>query len=164
MKKANSEVTQERLDSLLRLDAEAGQFFWIDREDEDEDEAAGRLLPNGYRYIMIDGLNYGAHRLVWFVTTGQWPIGQIDHRDGDHDNNRHSNLRDLSHAHNQQNRRVASACNETGLLGVRFRRGRYWSQITIDKKARHLGCFSTGQEAHQAYLDAKRANHPGCTI
>ncbi|MFX4377260.1 HNH endonuclease, partial [Acinetobacter baumannii] len=41
--------------------------------------------------------------MAWLYVHGVHPTGQIDHIDGDPLNNRISNLRDVSHAVNQQN-------------------------------------------------------------
>ena len=38
------------------------------------------------------------------------------------------------------------------------------SRIVVDKKEIQLGMFSSENEAHEAYLQAKRKYHEGCTI
>ena len=40
----------------------------------------------------INGKFYHLHRLVWFYSTGAWPIGVIDHVNRDRADNRISNL------------------------------------------------------------------------
>lgn len=42
--------------------------------------------------------------------------------------------------------------------------GRWRGQIVLNGKSKHLGCFATEEEAHEAYLAAKRQIHIGCTI
>jgi hypothetical protein len=44
-----------------------------------------------------------AHRLVWFVTYGKFPNGDIDHLNGDRSDNRIENLRDVTRRANLQN-------------------------------------------------------------
>ena len=46
--------------------------------------------------------------------------------------------------------------NSTGLTGVTIRRGRYEAGITINGRSMYLGTFNTAEEAHGAYLEAKR--------
>ena len=49
-----------------------------------------------------------------------------------------------------------TAKNATGLTGVRILRGRYEARITINGRSMYLGAFNTAEEAHGAYLEAKR--------
>ena len=46
--------------------------------------------------------------------------------------------------------------NSTGVTGVTIRRGRYEAGITINGRSMYLGTFNTAEEAHGAYLEAKR--------
>jgi hypothetical protein len=45
-----------------------------------------------------------------------------------------------------------------------LRSERWCAQITLNGRAHHIGNFDTKELAHAAYLNAKRALHPGCTI
>ena len=49
-----------------------------------------------------------------------------------------------------------AAKNATGLTGVTIRRGKYEAGITINGRSMYLGTFNTAEEAHGAYLEAKR--------
>ena len=96
-------------------------------------------------------------------------MGNIDHINGARNDDRLANLRDVSQAVNVQNIREARGHSHSGLLGaskMHNRRGtKLWAaRIVVDGLARHLGYFSSGEEAHQAYLSAKRKMHEGCTI
>ena len=46
--------------------------------------------------------------------------------------------------------------NSTGLTGVTIRRGKYEAGITVNGRSMYLGTYSTAEEAHGAYLEAKR--------
>ena len=46
--------------------------------------------------------------------------------------------------------------NATGLTGVTIRRGKYEAGITIHSRSMYLGTFNTAEEAHGAYLEAKK--------
>ena len=46
--------------------------------------------------------------------------------------------------------------NSTGLTGVTIRRGKYEAGITVNGRSMYLGTFNTAEEAHGAYLEAKR--------
>lgn len=102
-----------------------------------------------------------AHRLAWLYMTGEWPRQEIDHIDGDRANNKWLNLRDVDHATNMQNRRVAQSNNVGGFLGV-SRRAESIHIAYVGTK--YIGSFRTPEEAHAAYVQRKRAAHDGCTI
>jgi hypothetical protein len=57
-------------------------------------EIAGHVKADGYRYIEIDGVEYKACDLAWLYVHGAWPIGEIQHINGNRDDNRLVNLRD----------------------------------------------------------------------
>jgi hypothetical protein len=90
----------------------------------------------------------------------------IDHRDTCRTNNRLANLRDATRSVNAQNLRAARSNNSScGLLGVTWNRGRWTAQISPPGGPRtYIGRFDTAEQAHAAYLDAKRRLHAGCTL
>ena len=51
---------------------------------------------------------------------------------------------------------TSKAQNSTGLTGVTIRRGKYEAGITVNGRSMYLGTFNTAEEAHGAYLEAKR--------
>lgn len=118
-----------------------------------------------YRLIRVGGFVCLAHRVIWLMQTGEWPLYQVDHRDGDGLNNRWANLRDITPGENQQNRVGPQKNNTTGFLGVTRRpNGKFVAGIKTHGKRRHLGEFTTAEEASAAYIAAKRQIHPACTI
>jgi len=133
-----------------------------------EGDEAGSLKDDGYVVIYVLGKPYKAHRLAWLYVNGEFPAGEIDHIDGNKMNNAIINLRDVSREINQQNRRHAKAGNPAGFLGVTVdqKTGKYLARITKTgaKTSTSLGRFDTPEEAHAAYVAAKRVLHEGCTI
>jgi hypothetical protein len=120
---------------------------------------------SGYRRVMLRRRNRLAHRLAWFLVTGEWPKNTIDHINGNKSDNRWANLRDVAVQTNSQNERRARRNNRSGFLGVRKNRvGMYVAAIGIDYGKRHLGSFKTPEEAHAAYIAAKRLHHEGNTL
>lgn len=169
-------LTQEILKELLHYDSETGIFIWKDRpiysiekfhsstwNTRYAGKKAGVLTKDGRIRITINYKRYLAHRLAWLYIYGSFPKNQIDHKDGNPLNNKINNLREANHSENSQNQRKALSNNKsTGLLGTFLdkRDGRIYARIMINKKFIHLGCFKTKEEAHQAYLIAKRNIHP----
>lgn len=166
-------ITLARLREVLAYEPQTGIFTW--RVTMGSRAIVGaiagcrkRLRSGKYRIeIEIDGRRYKAHRLAWFYVTGEWPSLQIDHEDGDSENNRFLNLRDVTNATNAQNRKTAGPRSTTGLLGVlRLRQGHrtYWqSKIMANGVSHYLGTFPTPEAAHAAYMVAKRQLHPEST-
>jgi hypothetical protein len=131
----------------------------------------GVQRPDGYIQIMIDGKIYLAHRLAWLYVHGVMPKKNIDHINGVKTDNRIENLRDVAQSVNLQNlQRARKNRKSSRLLGVSHsNRGTclarpYRARIVVDGRELSLGTFATEQEAHQAYLAAKRIHHEGCVI
>jgi hypothetical protein len=100
------------------------------------------------------------------VRHGEWPAQQIDHINMNRTDNRIANLRSVSPRVNSENRRTAQSQNLVGLRGVSWRdHCKKWrSRITVHGVEHRLGQFDTAEDAHAAYLEAKRRLHEGCTI
>jgi len=163
-------IQHEELRTLLKYDPGTGLFTRLKttggRYGAKAGTVAGGPFKDGYTLISVKSVQYRAHRLAWFYMTGNWPVGEIDHINGQRSDNRWSNLRDVPAQMNAQNKRTAQRNSRTGLLGASWssRDRRYVARIRIDGKYRSLGGFDTAEEAHAAYIKAKRISHQGCTI
>lgn len=163
-------ITRERLQELLHYDSGTGEFTWAQaRGVFKAGDKCPRMTKNGYKRVSLDGHCYLQHRLAWLWVYGYFPVGQIDHINGIRTDNRIANLRDVSAFENQQNLKSAQRNNRScGLLGVTYTRvcpSRPWkASIRANGKNHFLGHFNTPEDAHAAYLSAKRRLHPGTTI
>jgi len=159
-------ITAERLRELAHYCPETGEFTHLQSKGRKKaGMRAGSLRNDGYIYIMFGGVRALAHRFAWLYMTGNWPVQEIDHIDGNKRNNAFSNLRDVDRSLNTQNQNRAKVNNKIGLLGVtQLKTGKFVATIMLRGKRHYLGVFKSPQEAHQAYLNAKRAIHDGCTI
>lgn len=160
-----SELTAEVLRSVLDYNPETGVFTWrVKAGVRMPGTIAGSPDSLGYIKIAFRKKDYRAHRLAWLYVYGEWPADMVDHIDGNPANNAIANLRDVSTVVNQQNHRKAKRTNKSGLLGVSRKAKCSTARIKVGDKVIFLGCFKTDEEAHAAYLEAKRLLHAGCTI
>lgn len=160
-------LTQERLKQALNYSAETGVFVWHSpNTNRLRVGAIAGTEAGGYRQIRVDYVIYKAHRLAWFYVYGVWPQNHIDHINGDPSDNRIVNLRDVTNAENGQNIRRAHHDSRSGLLGASWdKRKRIWvAQICTNGKRRTIGGYATAEQAHEAYLKAKREVHAACTL
>lgn len=118
-------------------------------------EAFTAVDRKGYNVGAIFGVNYRCHRVIFKMVYGVDP-DQVDHEDGDPQNNRLINLRDVSGQQNQMNMKRSKA-NRSGVTGVRFdtNRQKWTATIGVDGKTRNLGRFDTMEEAVQARQQAE---------
>lgn len=152
------ELTAKRLKELLNYNPENGIFTWaISRRKCRKDSVAGCVMQNGYVVIRVDDRLYLAHRLAWLHTHGRWPVEQLDHIDRNRANNALHNLREVTNAENAQNQRPRK--NKSGFSGVRRENSKWLAEIKINYKPVRIGLFETPEEAHTAYLEAKRKLH-----
>ncbi len=160
---AKAILTQARLKELLHYDPDTGVFTWlVSRSGRYAGANAGSADPkDGYVMVKIAGRDYRAHRLAWLYVTGAWPEKNVDHKDAVKINNAWSNLREATDAENTQNRIAPRADNACGFLGVHKASKKKWrAQISVAGKTMQLGRFNSPEEAHAAYVNAKRTYHP----
>ena len=143
----------QRISELLEYQEDTGKLFWkVTRGGTAvKGSIAGCINAQGYVQLQIDNAFFCAHRIIYALKTGREIFSDIDHIDGDRTNNVFSNLRESSKSSNAKNRMSRGTYKvKTGWV----------AGITVDYKKKHLGVFSTEQEAHEAYLAAKAKYHP----
>lgn len=164
MLEKESHLTARDLRRILYFDYETGLFY---SHRSDLRKAVGSTTAEGYVVIRVKGRDYMAHRLAWLYDKGRWPVGKLDHADGGRSHNRIENLREATQSVNMQNQRRAHRGSRSGLLGAHWhsQKQEFYAEIVVNKRKIHLGYFGGDAEAaHNAYLDAKRKVHSGCTI
>lgn len=100
-------------------------------------------VKTGYCRVFLGATKYKAHRLIWALVYGEWPIC-IDHEDGNRANNRISNLRNVCARENSLNQRLRSN-NKSGCSGVNWKTKvqKWQSQIRDNGEYVYLGCFDS---------------------
>lgn len=158
-------LTANRLRELLEYNANSGIFRWrLSRRKCGPHSIVGSKDDGGYLTVGIDGKTYRVHRLAWLYVTGAWPVNDIDHKNGIKDDNCWGNLRDVPRRINAENCRSARPTNTHGYLGAKIQKEGFTASISSKGKRIYLGFFKDPQKAHEAYLEAKRRLHEGCTI
>ena len=158
-----TDFTAKTAAEWLSYDFETGKLSWL--KGRKAGSVAGSYDGKGYIQISILGGVYKAHRIAWLLQYGEWPNGFIDHINHKTDDNRLSNLRVVDAVLNGQNKIKALSHSSHGFLGVKKAQdGRYESRICVRGKRIALGRYSTPEEAHAKYLEAKRKFHEACTI
>lgn len=109
----------------------------------------GSFDQNGYRVVSFQRKTYRTHKLIWLWMTGQHTHYYVDHIDRNPANDSWANLREATLTENMRNR--VRPLNAVGYRGVCKRRQRFAAYITISKKTKFIGLFSTAKEAAAAY-------------
>lgn len=135
---------QEYLCNILNYNPDTGKLYWKYRADRNktwntsfaskEAFTARDGRKHGFYFVgTIDKKRYYKHRIIWKMVHGEDP-DQIDHIDGDKQNNILSNLRNVQGFINQRNM-ITGKINAFGIVGVGFdkSRERYVARISTGK-------------------------------
>src|SRR6516164_1205479 len=150
----NEKDAQELLDKMLDYDPATGILRWrVERYRKHPGDIAGcihKVAKDDYWRVTVS-INYRrylAHRIIWLMMTGKWPVKEIDHMDRDPTNNRWGNLREATRTQNGRNLSLKPA-NTTGVTGVSpdGRRGGYRVRIMVESRDIYLGNFKSLEEA-----------------
>lgn len=159
-------VTQKILKEKFDYDSATGNLIRIQNSNHRKDcgQIAGTIHHQGYRTIKINYKLYLAHRLVWMYHYGVFPTMMLDHINGIRADNRIENLREVTPEQNNHNQICAHKNNQSGKLGVRATKFGYEAWIKVKGKHHYLGGFSNPEDAHAAYINAKRKLHSHGTL
>lgn len=150
------------LRSIMDYSSETGVFTWRHRDGVSRrtnmrfaGKESGSTRGDGYVIICIDYKSFMAHRLAWRWMTGDDPVQEIDHIDGNTSNNRFSNLRIVTHAQNIHNS-ARFRKSTSGVKGVSWdkRDSKWVAHICVSGKQTSLGYYSTIEAAADAYKAA----------
>jgi hypothetical protein len=149
----------EILREWLAYDPLIGQVVWVkDRwYNARKGQVAGAICPTtGYRRIRLGNKKkLQAHRVVWTLCTGADPFPlEVDHINGNRQDNKIENLRLVDKRQNQLNRSKINKNNTTGHAGVYAYRGKWKAGLAIDGKFVSVGVFDSKEEASEAWHKA----------
>ena len=124
-------------------------------------DRAGWTTYDGYRALKInlgivgECITILEHRAIWFMCTGFPPKNEIDHINRIRDDNRISNLRDVTASVNSQNKGLYKN-NKSGHVGVTYRQdsNKWRATMSVNGKRKTIGCFNNMEDAIAAKLKA----------
>jgi len=156
------------LAKLFKYDPETGSLTWrVSKGAVKVGNVVHLHKGNGYLTVKVDGIQYQAHRVIWHIVHGEFPLNDIDHINQDKTDNRLANLREVTRLENCRNKPL-NKNNTSGVCGVSFcTRDRTWkAQITVSRVRKCLGYFKDMSDAIAARLDAEieysfHPNHGG---
>ena len=148
-------LSLEQIKSLWIVYPETGEIYWRERGfGRTLGKPCGCLVANGHRKIglRINGkyIQFYAHHIVWAWCHGSWPIGDLDHKNGNPDDNRIDNLRPASDEENAFNKgRVRT--NKSGLKWVCLHK----SSAERGKPKPWQAAVWAGEDRRQKYFASK---------
>lgn len=144
------DLTGTIISNVLDYDPETGLFTSkvSSSPRRQKGSIVGGLSDQGYVLISVNKCLVRAHRLAWVWMTGRWPVGDIDHINGNRSDNRFCNLREATRSQNLQNSGLRCD-NKTGVTGVIFDRARkkYKAYIRVGGKQKIIGRYSSMKDA-----------------
>lgn len=148
------EITQERLKELLSYDPITGIFKRLKQINYkiNPDKIVGSI-NDGYLIVKLDNKFYRLHRLAWLYAHGRFPENDIDHIDGDKQNNKLENLREANNSENGRNKPKFKK-NKSGHKGVCWiEKSQKWrASIALgNKKTKHIGLYENLEDAVEAF-------------
>lgn len=155
-------LTAEYVRSVLIYDVDTGEFTnRVTRAPRSRaGDKSGGVHTHGYIKIRLKGRKRYAHRLAWLYVHGTWPTGYIDHIDGNTSNNRMSNLRVVTHAQNNINRRLRND-NTSGCKGVTWdsQHKKWRVQVRREGARKYQALFLRLEDARTASEAAIKEQH-----
>lgn len=156
--KANKITLEQALLKELFEDKD-GQLVWKTKPNNLKHligKIAGCLHKSGYRTVKIGQTSYPAHRLMWIYHNGSIDESlQVDHINGNKDDNRIENLRLVTAQQNCYNR---SRLNSKGYSWNKKDK-RWQASIWLNGSLKYLGSFVDEQQAREVYLKACSQHH-----
>lgn len=156
------ELTSKFAHECWAYNKETGKLFWKNRPRKHFNTArgyhyfntcypgkeVGSINSNKYLTIRFNNKTYQVHRIIWLLETGEFPINEIDHINHNRQDNRWSNLRQVSTIGNSRNMSMKKA-NTSGVTNVTWRKdnNKWRAYVMLNSRQTHLGYFDTKEEA-----------------
>lgn len=133
----------------INYEPSTGEFRWLVSNNQKIKigDIAGFIRKDGYRILKLEGRQYLAHRVAFFLMTGVWPT-KIDHKNRNRSDNRWGNLRLATWSENNANRPPRGYL---GLKGVFKSYNKFEARAYKDGQKYTIGVYDGPLEAANAY-------------
>jgi hypothetical protein len=120
----------------------------------------GHPNDKGHLRVSIDYKYYYVHRICWLIHYGEDAPSLIDHKNGDGEDNKISNLRLATNKENSANMKLTSR-NTSGVKGVSWHKhkGVWRATLKVDGKHVHVGYFEDIGAAEEAMRILRNKTH-----
>jgi hypothetical protein len=121
---------------------------------------AGRRHSEGYRTVSVNGKFYFEHRVIFAMTHGRWPVGEIDHINRNRSDSRPENLREATRGQNGFNKPVRKD-SKSGIKGIRWHKvcQKWQAKISVSGRDIYLGVHDDLEFAKFVYQCAAEKYH-----
>lgn len=142
-----------KLWEVFHYEPKTGELF---RKYKTKDKGiVGTINKSGHVAVSFEGKTYYVHRIAYIMHYGSIPIGfDIDHINGNPQDNRIDNLRAVPHKVNRRNSKRNNN-NTSGHTGIYAHGNKWVAKIKVDYKAVHLGIFKKLEDAVLARKEAE---------
>lgn len=146
-------LTQAKLRQVLHYEPQTGVFTWT--KGLKKGSVAGTVHDErGFLKVSIASKRYLLHRLAFLWMTGAMPRSNVEHIDGNHQNNSWQNLRE---GERSQKRAYRPTYREpTAIQGVYQIGDRFEAMIPVQGIVLNVGAFPTAQAAGEAIRALRR--------
>lgn len=145
---------------LENFEYKEGHLYWKTlRPNVKIGQKAGCLNEKGYALVSIKNKLFRVHRLIYMMHHGYMP-SQIDHIDGNKQNNLIENLREATNQTNSFNKKTPKN-NKLGMKNISFHQltKKYRVTLTINNKQKHIGLFDNLELAQLVAKEARIKYH-----
>jgi len=127
-----------------------------------EGQEVGCASGNGYLIVMCRYKHYMVHRVIYFLHNKKWPLGVVDHINGNPLDNRPENLRDISQGENTRSFASSHRNSVSKYRGVSPSRTSWMSEIMCRGERIRKSGFLCEKEAalYYNYNAEKFGFHP----
>lgn len=164
MSRKRSPIPIEDFRDVVEYNPETGAFLWKPRAETHytirtwnarfAGAVATRPHKKGYERIQLRGKDFLAHRVAYALYFREQPLEDIDHINGQRNDNRISNLRLATQSQNNANQRSRTDFPKGVSLRTNCPRNPYYAQLKVEGKHVLAKCFSSLEEAVNAYNTA----------